>query len=394
MQINPRQIVTQFAHVLQNELFPILRSAVGPLSARIQLLAAVVSMIPLERALCAHRAATGRPAKDRTALATAFIAKAVLNLPTTRDLISRLRVDEALRQLCGWPSPRAVPHESKFSRAFAEFALSELPQQLHQAVIASTQEHRLIGHVARDSTAIPARERLPETAKQKAAARRAKKAKKAKKRAGKQAAKQSPPKGSPRVFDKKKADQRGTRIQRQRRQKLAAMLQDMPRQCDIGAKKNSQGHEQYWRGFKLHLDVADGQLPVSAILTSASVRDSQVAIPLMTITSSRVAHLYELMDSAYDADSIHAHSRAAQSCADHCSTPPAGHEEAFPGSPRISRQAHSATDAGARAALQDADHERTRERPAQRRIRRKPDPGAGRGEGNGAPHVRGSGIDR
>ena len=29
----------------------------------------------------------------------------------------------------------------------------------------------------------------------------------------------------------------------------------------------------------------------------------------MTITSGRVAHLYELMDSAYDADSIHAHSR-------------------------------------------------------------------------------------
>jgi hypothetical protein len=87
------------------------------------------------------------------------------------------------------------------------------------------------------------------------------------------------------------------------------MLKDLPRQCDIGAKKSSQGHQQYWRGYKLHLDVADGQVPVSAVLTSASVHDSQVAIPLMTMTSQRVVHLYELMDSAYDADQIHAHSR-------------------------------------------------------------------------------------
>ena len=87
------------------------------------------------------------------------------------------------------------------------------------------------------------------------------------------------------------------------------MLNDLPRLCDIGAKTNSQGNQQFWRGYKLHLDVADGQLPISAVLTSASVHDSQVAIPLMTMTSQRVVHLYELMDSAYDADDIHAHSR-------------------------------------------------------------------------------------
>src|SRR6202030_3788726 len=47
-------------------------------------------------------------------------------------------------------------------------------------------------------------------------------------------------------------------------QKLAGMLSDLPRQCDIGAKKNSHGNLQYWRGYKLHLDVADGQVPIIA----------------------------------------------------------------------------------------------------------------------------------
>src|ERR1700676_3984059 len=166
MQLTPRHLVMQFAHILQQELFPLLQSCVGPLSGQMQLLASVVSLAPLGRLLSARRGARGRPAKDRAALATAFMAKAILNLPTTRDLISRLRVDEALRKFCGWSSIQALPHESKFSRAFAEFAATELPQQLHEAVIATTQNQRLIGHIARDSTSIPARERFPETKQQ------------------------------------------------------------------------------------------------------------------------------------------------------------------------------------------------------------------------------------
>lgn len=140
MNLNPLQVVTQFAHLLQQTLFPLLESVTGPLSTQMQLLAKVMSMTPLEGLLSLRRSSTGRPAKDRSALATAFMAKAIFNLPTTRDLISRLRVDEALRQFCGWSSLRAVPHESKFSRAFAEFAATGLPQQLHEAVIAATRE--------------------------------------------------------------------------------------------------------------------------------------------------------------------------------------------------------------------------------------------------------------
>ena len=73
-------------------------------------------------------------------------------------------------------------------------------------------------------------------------------------------------------------------------------------------KKSSKGHLRYWRGYKLHLDVADGQIPISALLTGASVHDSQAAIPLMTISTGRVTYLYDLRDSAYDAAAIREHS--------------------------------------------------------------------------------------
>ena len=46
------------------------------------------------------------------------------------------------------------------------------------------------------------------------------------------------------------------------------------------------------------------------MLTSASVHDSQVAIPLMTMTSARVFYLYDLMDAAYDAAAIVEQSKA------------------------------------------------------------------------------------
>ena len=294
MQITPRQFLMQFGHALQQCLFAI-ESELEEMTPQLRLVAAAIALAPVENFVSARRAQTGRPAKDRTALVTAFLAKAVLNLPSTRSLIGRLKVDQALRRLCGWRSVTAIPDESKFSRAFAEFAEVKLPEQLHEAIVKATQNERLVGHIARDSTAIEARERFAES----------KPKRKKKSKAGR-------PKGPRGKHARAKAIERGTRIQKQRRQKLETMLRDLPRQCDIGTKTSSKGHQQSWRGYKLHLDIADGQVPISAVLTSASVHDSQVAIPLMTMTSERVAYLYDMMDSAYDADPILEHSRELQ----------------------------------------------------------------------------------
>jgi hypothetical protein len=250
-KLNPKQFVTKFAHLLQRDLFPRLEATIGPLSKELELLSAVMALVPLQRLLWARRANTGRPAKDRAALATAFIGKAILNLPNTRDLIGRLRVDEALRQLCGWRSVKALPHESKFARAFGEFARSELAQQLHAAVIAGALKDCLIGHIARDSTAITAAERFAEKAPPQK-----------KRSAPPSPKKRGPAKGATGKKKKgKKSRPENTRIAQQRQQNLAQMLKDLPCQCDIGAKTNSQGHHSYWRGYKLHLDVADGQCP-------------------------------------------------------------------------------------------------------------------------------------
>ena len=297
MQLTLSGQLSQFAHVLQSDLFPRLEEELGPISERQSLFIAACVMIPFQRFLpCCSR--TGRPAKSRLSLAHAFLAKSIYNFGHTRQLIDGLKSDPALRRLCGYSTAKQIPHESCFSRAFAEFAQSNLAQFAHEALIRLTHSERLVGHIARDASAIEAREHftdLPPGAKSKNT--------KPKKKIRKKRTK-------PQQTRAAKLRARGTRIEKQLAAKsVEQMLDGIPTGCDIGGKRDSRGNNRYWRGYKLHLDVADGQIPISALLTSASVHDSQVAIPLMHISSKRVTYLYDLMDSAYDAASIHAASQ-------------------------------------------------------------------------------------
>jgi hypothetical protein len=284
-----RSLSTYWIRV-QEELLPSLEEAMdGDLGACHRQLVSALGLVRVDTLLRSWPGLPGRPPCERAALARAFVAKAVFNLPTTSLLIEMLAADRILRRLCGWQRAGEVPSESTFSRAFAEFAASGLPQRLHQALIEQTHADRLVGHISRDSTAIEAREKPAKAAPVVPAPPR---------RRGR------PPKGT--VVPPKPP----RRIERQLTSSLAAMLDDLPRRCDIGSKRNARGHLVSWIGYKLHIDTADGGIPISCVLTSASVHDSQVAIPLATMTAARVTSLYDLMDSAYDVAEIKAHSRS------------------------------------------------------------------------------------
>ena len=121
----------------------------GPLGERYQRLVRVLELVRVEESLPYHRGWRGRPLEDRAALALAFLAKAVLDMATTRALVERLRNEATLRRLCGWEKAGSVPSEATFSRAFAEFAESDLPGRLHEALLEWTLEGHLAGHVSR-----------------------------------------------------------------------------------------------------------------------------------------------------------------------------------------------------------------------------------------------------
>jgi hypothetical protein len=256
---------------IQKRLFPVLEDELGELDEKHREFVAVCELCDPRPEMRDYRwIGYGCPPKSRLALFKAFVAKSVWDFPTTRDLIDAVRHRPALRRLCGWETLDAVPCEATFSRAFATFARDELTQRIHEAMIARRYGDKLAGHVSRDATAIHARET---------------------------AAKKKPK-------DEPEAAPEPTRLQRQLERPLEENLADLPRACDWGTKKNSKGKREIWRGYKLNLDAMDGDIPLSWLLTSASLHDSQPAIPLAQMSAERVTSLYDLADAAYDAREI------------------------------------------------------------------------------------------
>ncbi len=285
-----RETLSQYWLTIQSNLFPWLSEDLGPLTEKQQQLITLLELSRPEEYIPSTRGYPGRPKKDRTAIARAFVAKAVYNMPTTRVLLDRLDSDKQLRRICGWEKKQEIPHESAFSRAFAEFAETELPTRIHEALIEQTHKDRLVGHISRDSTKIDAREKPEKSKEPEPEATKRKR-------------------GRPKKGEERPAKE-PTRLERQATMSLPDMLDDLPKACNVGTKQNSKGKKESWIGYKLHIDAADGSIPVSCLLTSASLHDSQAAIPLATITSQRTTNLYDLMDSAYDAPQIHDHSKA------------------------------------------------------------------------------------
>ena len=89
---------------IQDTLFPELEERLGPLTEKQMQLVEALELIRIEESLPRHhgRGFVGRPSKDQAALARAFIAKSIFNLPTTRALIERIQSDASVRRICGW----------------------------------------------------------------------------------------------------------------------------------------------------------------------------------------------------------------------------------------------------------------------------------------------------
>lgn len=279
---------------LQKYLFPALEESLGTLSPNEQKFVRIVEFCELGKYMDDYSwCGIGRKPVSRLNLVKAFIAKVVWNIPTTEALIDRIKSSPTLRRLCGWESVSDVPNRSTFSRAFSEFANGKLPDNIHKALIENTLGDKLIGHASIDSTAINAREK-PE---RKPAPEPTPKPKK---------------RGRPRK-DEHRAPPEPKRLDIQLDRSMDENIADLPTACNVGCKRNSKGYKEAWTGYKMHISSTDFDVPICAILTSASLHDSQVAIPLMQMTKQATPLvLYDLMDAAYDASQIAQFSRSLE----------------------------------------------------------------------------------
>jgi hypothetical protein len=297
MNVNEQTSLRQRLKAIQVELIEGLGLEMGePVTPMLGRLVHILDWVRIEQ-FVDDGCGVGRPPRERFALANAFVAKAVLGLSTTVGLIDRLKVDRALRRICGFAWFKKLPDESTFSRAFEQFAEQRLAERVHEALIKEQLGDQLIGHISRDGTAIQAREKPKSKSAQAVDA------------VNKSTPTNKRKRGRPCVGEVRQSKE-PTRIARQRQQNVAVMLAELPKDCDRGTKCNAQGYKTSCNGYKLHLDTADCGVPISAVLTSASVHDSQAAVPLSRLSAKRVTSLYELMDAAYCSTELREDSRS------------------------------------------------------------------------------------
>ncbi|WP_040336529.1 transposase, partial [Candidatus Magnetobacterium casense] len=284
-----RESISWLLGKVQRLLFPELEEiCTDPITEKQKHLITILEIVQIEKYMWwVDNQCKGRKLKERYAIGRAFVAKAVYNYPTTSLLIESLKTMPNLRTICGFAKINDIPSESTFSRAFAECATHGLGDKVHEALVKDHLSEELIGHVSTDSTAIEGNEKPQKKERDLTE-------KKEPKKLGR------PKKGEERA---KKTEEK--RIDRQVNENYEVSLKELPCVCDIGCKVNSQGYKETWRGYKLHIGASDSGLPITVVLTSASLHDSQVAIPMMKMTTERVTYLYDLMDSAYDAGPIY-----------------------------------------------------------------------------------------
>jgi transposase len=138
------------------KLHPLLETSLD-LSPQLFLVAEIFEVIRVEEHVPApSEGLVGRKQIDRRPIARAFLAKAAMNLTSTRQLIEFLKQSSPFRSLCGI---KKVPSEATFSRAFADFAKENLGDKVHSTLITKFVGDQVVMHCSHDTTAVEAREK-------------------------------------------------------------------------------------------------------------------------------------------------------------------------------------------------------------------------------------------
>jgi transposase len=90
---------------------------------------------------------------------------------------------------------------------------------------------------------------------------------------------------------------------------LDELLAEIPRDPKWGVKKNSEGKNVFWFGYKAHLIVGtSSQYILGSLFSSGNLNDGKAAIPLLRVIYERFPQLllrYHTMDAGYDYEPIY-----------------------------------------------------------------------------------------
>lgn len=209
------------------------------------------------------------------AMIISIFVRYVERIPTIKDLIKRLNQDIAFKLNCGFLVSDSVPSEASYSRLLTKLTQSNILEKVQGQIVEQAIEEGFIidDTIAIDATHFEARDQAP-AKEEKAKPEPKKRGRKPKKERDQWLKEQAEKEASLPLYEKK--------IVAQLDASLGDLREGVPQEPKWGIKKNSDGKNVFWYGFKGHLAVgSSSQYILQSLFSSGNLNDGKAAIPLL-----------------------------------------------------------------------------------------------------------------
>ncbi|MCC3358487.1 transposase [Bacillus sp. REN16] len=245
----------------------------------------------------------GRPVElNYAAMIYSLVARITERIPFVKDLVKRLRNDMIFRLDCGFLVSDSVPSEAAFSRMITIISESNVLEEVQENLLQNAITEGFISDdtVAIDATHFEAKDQAPPK-EEKPITEPKKRGRKSKEEREQWLIEKAECEATLPLFEKK--------IEEQLDVPLANLRAEIPQDPQWGVKKNSEGKNVFWYGFKAHLAVGTtSQYIFQSLFSSGNLNDGKAALPLLKGIHERVklsTLCFETMDAGYDYDAIY-----------------------------------------------------------------------------------------
>jgi len=250
------------------------------------------------------KAFLGAPTQlNYAAMLQSLFIRIVERIPTIKDLRKRLKRSVEFSTDCGFTGSDRIPSEASYTRLIQKLQKSQVFQQSQEDLVQQAFQEGFIDAsvIAIDATHVEARDRGPEKKKNDtdtlvAELPKKKRGRKSKGEREQWLKEQLELEENRPLFEKK--------VEAQLPYSYDELMKEIPLTPAWGVKKNSEGKNVFWYGFKAHLLVdCKSQYILTALLSSGNINDGKMAIPLLKGLTERhpdlpVSHV--LADAGYD----------------------------------------------------------------------------------------------
>lgn len=255
-------------------------------------------------AIVAKKSNLGRPVElNYPAMVQALVVRIVDRIPEIQLLVERLNRDLKFKVDCGFLISDPVPSEASFSRMITKIQETNILEEVNSQIVIDAINEKFImdPNIAIDSGHFEARDKAPSKKEEKPNAEPKKRGRKSKAERDQWLKEKEAENASLPIFEKKIEDQLDISYDE--------LHDQMPLHPTWGVKKNSEGKNVFWYGYKGHLAVdTKTQFILHSMVSSGSLNDGKAAIPLLKGIENNYPELrmiFALMDAGYDYDAIY-----------------------------------------------------------------------------------------